>query len=147
MHLQLLRTSCCLLLCSFCYATFYAQNAGKKYPKNSKILYRTIHVKEDIGQIVVAIDDQQEFEYDHWKGDAVLIEQEIHLENTPKSVFNELMRQKRYHIVESFQANALLLHYENRNKKDLQINRKDANEKVYLRLLVPEEMQVELRKT
>ncbi|MEM1121262.1 MAG: hypothetical protein AAGJ18_12495 [Bacteroidota bacterium] len=146
MHLRLLRTSYCLLLSSFCCTISYAQNTDKQYPKNSKILYRTIHVKEDVGQVVVAIDGQQDFEYDHWEGDAILVEQEIHLENTPKSVFNELMRQKRYHIVESFQSNALLLHYENRNKKDLQINYKDANEKVYLRLLVPENIEVELKR-
>lgn len=149
MNLHLLQTGICLLLCSFCCTTIFAQDASslsKKYPKNSKVLYRTIHVKEDIGNVVVSIDGEQEFEYDYWQGDAILVEQEIHLENAPNSVFNELMRKKRYKISESFQANSLVLQYQGKNTKDLQVNYKDVNEKVYLKLLVPEKMGVELKR-
>lgn len=149
MNLHLLQTSCCLLLCSFCCTAISAQDSSslsKKYPKNSKVLYRTIQVKEEIGTIVVSIDEEQAFEYDYWQGDAILVEQEIHLENAPNSVFNELMRKKRYKISESFQANSLVLQYQGKSTEDLRVNYKDVNEKVYLKLLIPEKMGVELKR-
>ncbi len=149
MNLRLLQTSCCLLLCSLSFTTIFAQDSSslsKKYPKNSKVLYRTIKVKKEIGHIVVNIDEEQSFEYDYWEGDAILVEQEIYLENAPNSVFNELMRKKRYKISESFQANVLVLQYQGKSTKDLQVNYKDVNERVHLKLLVPEKMGVELKR-
>jgi len=116
-----------------------------KYPKNSKVLYKTIALKENIGKIIVNIDENQHFQYDYWEGDAILIEQEIQLENAPNSVFNELMRKKRYTITESFQSNTLVLKYESKQGKDILVNYKDVHEKIFLKLLVPEKMGVELQ--
>lgn len=149
MSLQLQKTNYLLAILVLFSTSIFAQDAEsltQKYPKNSKVLYRTIEVDDDIGKIVVSIDNHQDFEYDYWQGDAILVEQEIHLENAPNSVFNELMRKKRYTISESFQADALVLQYKGKSTKALQVNYKDVNEKVYLKLLVPEKMGVELHK-
>jgi len=148
MHLHLQKTNFVLVILVLFSSAIFAQETiqpSKKYPKNSKVLYRTIEVKEDIGKIVVAIDEHQDFQYDYWQGDAILVEQEIHLENAPNSVFNELMRKKRYTISESFEADALVLQYRGKSTKDLQVNYKDVNEKVYLKLLVPEKIGVVLQ--
>ena len=151
MYLSLLRTNLCLSLCFFLGNVLLAQDStkislSKKYPKNSKVLYHTISLNKDIGTLVVNISDKQEFQYEHWKGDAILVEQEIHLENVPNSVFEALMRKKRYKISEEFQASTLLLQYNSIRKEDLRINYKDFNEKIYLKLLVPEKMNVELNR-
>lgn len=147
MHLHLQKANFVLAVLVLLSSSVFAQETkslSKKYPKNSKVLYRTIEVKDDIDKIVVTIDEHQDFQYDYWQGDAILVEQEIHLENAPNSVFNELMRKKRYTISESFEADALVLQYKGKSTKDLQVNYKDVNEKVYLKLLVPEKMGVEL---
>ena len=116
-----------------------------KYPKNSKVLYKTIALNDAIGKIIVNIDKNQHFQYDYWEGDAILIEQEIQLEYAPNSVFNELMRKKRYKISEFFQADALVLKYEGIQGKDILVNYKDVQEKIFLKLLVPEKMGVVLQ--
>jgi len=148
MFLQLQKVNYLLAILVFFSTSIFAQEAesfSKKYPKNSKVLYRTIEVKKEIGKIVVSIDNHEDFEYDYWQGDAILVEQEIHLENAPNSVFKELMRKKRYAISEAVLANALYLQYEEKSTKDLLVNYKDVNERVYLKLLVPEKMGVELK--
>ncbi len=148
MLLQLQKTNYLLVALVLFSTSIFGQeteNLSEKYPKNSKVLYKTIEVKETIGKVVVAIDNPEDFQYDYWKGDAILVEQEIHLENAPNSVFNELMRKKRYAISESIQANALVLQYKEKSTKNLRVNYKDVNERVYLKLLVPEKMGVELQ--
>lgn len=148
MNVHLL-TKSCLLIFFVLHSTFVmAQETASlsaKYPKNSKVLYKTIALKENIGKIIVNIDENQHFQYDYWEGDAILIEQEIQLENAPNSVFNELMRKKRYTITESFQSNTLVLKYESKQGKDILVNYKDVHEKIFLKLLVPEKMGVELQ--
>ncbi len=148
MFLQLQKANYLLAILVLFSTSIFAQESeslARKYPKNSKVLYRTIEVKKEIGKVVIAIDNHEDFEYDYWQGDAILVEQEIHLENAPNSVFNELMRKKRYTISESVQANALVLQYKDKSTKALQVNYKDINERVYLKLLVPEKMGVELQ--
>lgn len=149
MHLQLQKVNYLLAMLVLFSTSLFAQETeslSKKYPKNAKVLYRTIEVKEDIYKVVVSIANHEDFQYDYWQGDAILVEQEIHLENAPNSVFNELMRKKRYTISESFQANALVLQYKEKSTENLRVNYKDVNERVYLKLLVPEKMGVELQK-
>ena len=133
-----------MLLSTF-IAAQVSTSLSTKYPKNSKVLYKTIAPKDNTGKIIVTIDENQHFQYDYWEGDAILVEQEIQLENAPNSVFKELLRKKRYTITESFQANTLMLKYEGIEGKDILINYKDVNEKIFLKLLVPENMGVELR--
>jgi len=116
-----------------------------KYPKNAKVLYKTIALNDGIEKIIVNIDEDQHFQYDYWEGDAILIEQEIQLENAPNSVFNELMRKKRYKITELFQSDALILKYEGIQGQDILVNYKDVQEKIFLKLLVPEKMGVVLQ--
>lgn len=148
MYLQLKKANLVLAILVLFSGSIFAQetiNPSKKYPKNSKVLYRTIEVKKEIGKVVVSLDNHEDFEYDYWQGDAILVEQEIHLENAPNSVFNELMRKKRYTISESVQAGALVLQYKGKSTKQLRVNYKDVNERVYLKLLIPEKMGVELQ--
>ncbi|GEM_PF-4628844 len=148
MNVHLLTKSCLLIFFVLLSTFVMAQETASlsaKYPKNSKVLYKTIALKENIGKIIVNIDENQHFQYDYWEGDAILIEQEIQLENAPNSVFNELMRKKRYTITESFQSNTLVLKYESKQGKDILVNYKDVHEKIFLKLLVPEKMGVELQ--
>lgn len=148
MNLHLLRTSYFVTLSLLFGNVINAQTSislSAKYPKNSKVLYKTIALEKAIGKIIVNIDKNQHFQYDYWEGDAILVEQEIQLENAPNSVFNELMRKKRYTITESFQSNALVLKYESKEGKDILVNYKDVNEKIFLKLLVPEKIGVELQ--
>ncbi len=148
MSLQLQKANYLLVILVLFSTAIFAQETAtlsQKYPKNSKVLYRTIEVKKEIGKVVVSLDNHDDFEFDYWQGDAILVEQEIHLENAPNSVFNELMRKKRYTISESVQADALVLQYKGKSTKQLQVNYKDVNERVYLKLLVPEKMGVELQ--
>jgi len=148
MYLQLQKAVYLLAMLVFLNPSVFAQETeslSQKYPKNSKVLYRTIEVKEDIGKIVVAVDNREDFQYDYWQGDAILVEQQIHLENAPNSVFNELLRKKRYNISESVQAGALVLQYKDKSTEALQVNYKDVNERVYLKLLVPEKLGVEVQ--
>ncbi len=149
MNLHLLRTSYLIAIFMLLSNYISAQTStslSAKYPKNSKVLYKTIAIKKEVGKIIVNIDKNQHFQYDYWEGDAILVEQEIQLENAPNSVFNELMRKNRYNIVESFQSNALVLSYESKQGKDILVNYKDVNEKIFLKLLVPEKIGVELQK-
>ena len=148
MNLQLLRISHFLAFFMLGSIFAFAQESSslsEKYPKNSKVLYKTIELKEETGKIIVNIDKDQHFQYDYWEGDAILIEQEIQLENAPNSVFNELMRKKRYTITELFQSDALILKYEAKLGKDILVNYKNVNEKIFLKLLVPEKIGVELK--
>lgn len=148
MSLQLQKVNYLLAILVLFSTSIFAQtseNIAQKYPKNSKVLYHTIEVNKEIGKIIVSIDNHEDFEYDYWQGDAILVEQEIHLENAPNGVFNELMRQKRYAISEEILANALYLEYEEKSTKELRVNYKDINERVYLKLLVPEKMGVVLQ--
>ncbi|MEM6319897.1 MAG: hypothetical protein AAF960_19655 [Bacteroidota bacterium] len=148
MYQTLLRTNLlgCLLLFSFTLTAQESTSLAQKYPKNAKVLYQTIQLEKEIGKVVVNLEKEQVFEYEYWQGDAILVEQEIHLENAPNSVFRELMQKKRYDIVEMLQENTLVLEYENVVRKALLVNYKDANEKVFLRLLIPEKIAVELNK-
>ena len=148
MNLHLLRTIYLIafsMLLSNAVAAQTTTSLSAKYPKNSKVLYKTIALEEAIGKIIVNIDKNQHFQYDYWEGDAILVEQEIQLENAPNSVFNELMRKNRYTITESFQSDALVLKYESTKGKDILVNYKDVNEKIFLKLLVPEKIGVELQ--
>ena len=148
MTLHLLRTSHLFVFFMLSSTFLLAQSAtslSAKYPKNSKVLYKTIALNDAIGKIIVNIDKDQHFQYDYWEGDAILVEQEIQLENAPNSVFNELMRKKRYVITEYFQSDVLVLKYESKQGKDILVNYKDVNEKIFLKLLVPEKMGVELQ--
>jgi len=122
-----------------------ANSLSKKYPKNSKVLYKTIALDKGIGRVIVTIDENQHFQYDYWEGDAILVEQEIQLENAPNSVFKELMRKKRYTMTEIVQTDALVLKYEAKLGKDILVNYKDVNEKIFLKLLIPEKIGVELQ--
>ena len=149
MHSHLLKVGQFMVLLSLFTSTLLAQNANSlssKYPKNSKVLYKTIKVQKDLGKVIVTIDDSQEFQYDHWEGDAILVEQKIHMENAPKSVFNELVRRDRYTLKEQLQTNTLYLKYAQNVHKDLMVNYKDMNEKVFIKLLVPEKVGVELKR-
>jgi len=141
MYLQLQKVNYLLAILVLFSTSIFAQ----KQPANSKVLYRTIEVKKEIKKIVVSLDNHEDFEYDYWQGDAILVEQQILLENAPNSVFNELMRKKRYAISEAVLANALYLQYKEKSTKELRVNYKDVNERVYLKLLVPEKMGVELK--
>lgn len=146
-HLQKI-SYCFALSVLFCSAS-YAQDSGSissKYPKNSKVLYRTIPVEENIGKLIVSLGEKQEFQYEHWQGDAILVEQQIHLENAPNSVFKELLRRKRYDVTESLQSNTLVLRYDSIRNDNLSVNHKNVNEKVFLKILVPEKMGVELKR-
>lgn len=147
MNLNLLSTNSpfvfFMLLSTFISAQ-EATSLSAKYPKNSKVLYKTIALNDAIGKIIVSIDENQHFQYDYWEGDAILIEQEIQLENAPNSVFNELMKKRRYKITETFQSDVLVLKYEGIQGKDILINYKDVSEKIFLKLLVPTKMRVEL---
>jgi len=148
MNLHLLRTSHLFIFFTLSSTFLLAQSStslSAKYPKNSKVLYKTIALNDAVGKIIVNIDKNQHFQYDYWEGDAILVEQEIQLENAPNSVFNELMRKKRYTITESFQSDVLVLKYESKQGKDILVNYKDVNEKIFLKLLVPEKMGVELQ--
>ena len=149
MHLHLLRPVC--LLAIFLFIPFMTFAQSKKslsatYPKNSKVLYQTIAVEDKVGIIVVNIGSHQEFQYEYWQGDAVLVEQEIHLENAPNGVFQELMRKKRYDLSEQIKAGTLVLNYDTTLQKELRVNYKEVNEKVFLKLLVPEKMEVQLQR-
>lgn len=148
MNLHLLRTSHLFVFFMLLSTFLSAQtptSLSAKYPKNSKVLYKTIALNDGVGKIIVNIDKNQHFQYDYWEGDAILVEQEIQLENAPNSVFNELMRKKRYTITESFQSDVLVLKYESKQGADILVNYKDVNEKIFLKLLVPEKMGVELK--
>jgi len=148
MNLHLLRTSHLFVFFTLSSTCLFAQSStslSAKYPKNSKVLYKTIALNDAVGKIIVNIDKNQHFQYDYWEGDAILVEQEIQLENAPNSVFNELMRKKRYTITESFQSDVLVLKYESKQGEDILVNYKDVNEKIFLKLLVPEKMGVELQ--
>ena len=129
MTLHLLRTSHLFVFFMLSSTFLLAQSAtslSAKYPKNSKVLYKTIALNDAIGKIIVNIDKDQHFQYDYWEGDAILVEQEIQLENAPNSVFNELMRKKRYVITEYFQSDVLVLKYESKQGKDILVNYKDC---------------------
>jgi len=149
LHLHTIKKGLCYAFLLLITSTsIYAQDSGSlssKYPKNSKVLYNTIEVKDEIGKVVVYLDDSQDFKYDYWEGDVILVEQEIHFENTPRGVFNDLIKRKRYALSEDLGSNTLSLKYVNSNIKKLKINYKDMNEKVYIKLLVPEKINVELK--
>ncbi|MFK7979878.1 MAG: hypothetical protein AB8G86_07855 [Saprospiraceae bacterium] len=55
------------------------------------------------------------------------------------------MRKKRYNITASFQSDVLVLKYESKQGEEILVNYKDVNEKIFLKLLVPEKMEVILQ--
>jgi len=148
MNLNLLRISY-LFVFSMLLSTFIsAQESASlstNYSKNSKVLYRTILLKDAIVRVVINIDKNMDFQYEYWEGDAILIEQEIQLANAPNSIFKALLRKNRYKVTELFESDALVLKYEGIKGKDILINDKNIEEKIFLKLLVPKKLGVELQ--
>ncbi|MFK7982206.1 MAG: hypothetical protein AB8G86_19655, partial [Saprospiraceae bacterium] len=76
MNLHLLRSSHFFVFFVLSSTFLSAQSSislSAKYPKNSKVLYKTIALNDAIGKVIVNIDKNQHFQYDYWEGDAILV--------------------------------------------------------------------------
>ena len=137
----LLTTVCCFLTLSL---TAQSKTLHEKYQANAKVLYQTIELADDVKTISVNINENQEFDYEYWEGNEVLIEQAIELENLPRQILDYWIQQNRYQIHTAAGGGTLQLTYHAKTGKKIVINEREVYERVALKLLVPKEVKVQV---
>jgi len=112
--------------------------ASSLHAQLKKTLHKTFEVPEQTETLLLNIFEKDSYDVVPWAGNAIMVETNIKVYYTSRSVFDFLLEEGRYNFVAEQRADSLLLSGEDMQRQIVKLGDTESLEKVHSRIFIPD---------
>jgi hypothetical protein len=117
---------------------FTALFCNLSFAQNQRILHQSFEMDT---ATTLQLDLHGTFVVEPWVGNAILIETQVHLFDTPEGVFNHHIKEGRYEIESKLEGTTLFLTAKDKERRPIKTLKGTSKEEVVVKIFMPDRLQ------